>query len=57
MTLEPLHPALIAADYAVAAVGVENAPLLASALEAGWMTDEERTKLADLAAGVRQLTD
>ncbi len=50
-----LDPSVTAADYALAALGVEHASLLVTALTAGWMTDAERATLRPLAAGVAHL--
>jgi len=52
---DPLDPATTAADYAIAAIGVERAPLLVAALTAGWLSAEERAALRGLAVGVAYL--
>jgi hypothetical protein len=52
---DPLDPATTAADYAIAALGVERAPLLVAALTAGWLSSEERDALRPLAVGVAYL--
>jgi hypothetical protein len=52
---DPLDPATTAADYALAALGLERAPLLVAALTAGWMSDDERAALRPLAVGVAYL--
>ncbi len=52
---DSLAPATTAADYLLAAIGVENAKLARSALTAGWMTDAEREVLAPLADAILHL--
>lgn len=53
--LDPFAPAVIAADYIVAALGEENARLAVAALCAGWMTDDEAARLEPLAAAVARM--
>lgn len=51
----PLDPATWAADYVLAALGIERAALLVAALTAGWLSDDERAALRPLAAAVAYL--
>lgn len=53
--LDWLDPALIAADYAVSAVGHEHAETLLAALRAGWLTKAEAEALEPFAHGVAQI--
>lgn len=52
-----LHPAMTAADYLLAAIGVKNAPLAVSALSAGWLTYDEAETLRPVADCVSWLAD
>jgi hypothetical protein len=52
---DPFDSATIAADYAIVAVGVDNAHLLVAALTAGWLVEEERKALWPLAVAVAYL--
>lgn len=49
---DAFDPAVIAADYVVAALGRDGARLAVAALRAGWLTPEEAAVLEPLAAGI-----
>ena len=55
MTVEPLAPVTVAADYVIAAVGRDTAEVIVKALSAGWLTREEFETVKPLAAAVAEL--
>lgn len=56
-TLDALHPAMIAADAAIEALGSHGAYLLMCACRAGWLTSGEADKLEPLAVALGWLTN
>lgn len=55
--LGPIHPAVIAADYVIAALGPIGAAKTMHALRAGWLTPAEADLLEPLARGIAKLLE
>lgn len=49
---DDLHPAIIAADHTLAALGPESGHLLVVALTAGWLRPDEAEQLRPLALAI-----
>lgn len=55
MTIDAFDPAVIAADYTIAALGRDGARLALIALRADWLTPDEAARLEPFATGIAQL--